>query len=132
MVVLNWLILLAVSEILLSFFNLKGFSVWFFTLGHDNKNIIGGGRDLHFTFDLWGNLCSLKIWWDLKFWGVTNPSYIPWVVVETCKLVDYQSLLVFMFCQIVALVFQTWYVCRRAGANTWLNCQFSRKICSCF
>ena len=48
----------------------------------------------------------------------------------SCKLVGYQSLLVFMFCQNMGSVFLAWYVCRKRKMNLWFNCQFSRKICS--
>ena len=34
--------------------------------------------------------------------------------------------LTFIFCQIVMIRFQAWYVSRRGGANLWLNGQFSR------
>ena len=33
----------------------------------------------------------------------------------------------FIFCQIVRIVFQTWYVCRRGWVNLWLYYKFSRK-----
>ena len=35
--------------------------------------------------------------------------------------------LTFIFCKIVRIVLQTWYVYRRGVANFWLNWQFSRK-----
>lgn len=43
------------------------------------------------------------------------------------KLAGYLSPLAVIIFQVVGSTFQTWYVHRRGGAKTWLNCQFSRK-----
>ena len=40
---------------------------------------------------------------------------------------EFWILLTFIFCQIVKIVFQAWYMSRRGEANLWLNCQFLRK-----
>ena len=137
MVVLNWLILLAVPEKSShNLLSLKGDFVWFPTLGDESKNISGEGT--YTVLDLY----SLKIWWELKPCVTNIPSYIPLVVFKTTlsdEIAFHANWLVtkvpWFLCFIRLwgyLAFQTWYVCRRGGANMWLNCQFSRKKCLCF
>ena len=40
---------------------------------------------------------------------------------------NFWILLTFIYCLIVRIVFQAWYLCRRGADNLWLNCQFLRK-----
>ena len=64
MVLINWLILLAVSENLShNFPNLKGESVWSLTLGDDNKSITGEGPTMDFGLEILDYFwwCILKI-----------------------------------------------------------------------
>ena len=52
--------------------------------------------------------------------------YSSWT--KTLRNWDVSSLLEFVFCQIVSIVFQAQYVCRsERGPNLWLNGQFLRK-----
>ena len=141
MVVLNWLMLLAVAEKLSNnLLSLKGDFVWSPHWVMIARTLVGKEPTLYFWF--MRDLYSLKIWWELKPWVTNIPSYIPLVIFKTTlsdEIAFHANWLVtkvpWFLCFIRLwgyLVFQTWYVCRRGGANMWLNCQFSRKKCLCF